>query len=477
MATPGWTDYPTADGNVVSMPSDMPPEEAWKIIGSQTTTDYTKNLKPLEPTQQDQTAGKIPPVTPTGQMPPGAIREIGIGTGQFIRGLESPVAIPGDINTAASQISGGLIPVSPHLITSTDLDRINNQLGITPSYLTPQNWWERDLAAGARGAGEGAGFLIPGRVLGTAAYPFTGSNALTRVGSFPMNMATGTTSGVASAETADLQRRLGTTSPDSGGLAPLVAPAAGTVAGFVTGGGIQGAARAVGATPYRGVVNALGGDLSAGTPLRVDAGEALQTAVRAGGYPASGLTRAEYNSIAGRRVSGDTAAGIVLSNPRVAGALRDNYPDEMDTLAGSHLANVNTRADWNGLHPRVKESLIPDAGQRGIVENTFTGGVVPGASFTENLIDAARRAEGRIATGVASEVLMQGAHYASQLAGADPSISSAMSLLGWAMPIVPWAIRSLYSSPITRQGALGGAVGLPQGTSVLSPQGMTYTGP
>jgi hypothetical protein len=299
-------------------------------------------------------------------------------------------------------------------------------------------------------------------------------------GSIPLNMAGGAGSGLATEEAGRFQRSQGLLPEESGSLAPLVAP----VAGMLIGGGIGGAYQtgrdvaqwATGNTPFLRTVRELGADLQAGLPLTSTAGNDLRTMVQAMGHPASGLDTAQYNSIAGRRVSPNAAYRASLE-PEVAPILRSNFPDQMDDIAAAHIANAQTRGSWNNLHPRTREALIPDPGNRNVVDETFRGGVVPSQSFTENLSIADRLRSLREASHVGSLVNMEALFHSAGALHADPSIAGAAAILGYAIPYGARLLNWSLTSPAGRQAAIGGAIGVPQGASVLQPGGMQYTAP
>jgi hypothetical protein len=366
-----------------------------------------------------------------------------------------------------------MFPQTRALPTSQDLDRIfTNQLGFTSPSLQPQNFWERELAGSARGAGEASSFLAP-RLPGYAAMPFTGPNALTRYGSLPINLATGTASGAAATATEQGVKQLGLDPDKAASLAPGLPVNAGMIAGLATGGAIQGVTGLVhqftGNTPYNRVVRSFGGDVRTGEPFTTQAGADLAAEIRANGPSGTSLDRQTYNALTRRNVTGDTVYNRVLNDPHVAVTLRNEYPDAMDDLTGAHLANTTTRAGWLNLHPRVKESLIPDPTQRGIVEQTFRGGVAAPVSFLERAQAARDAADQFIKRGVGSEAIGAGLTYFSQMAHSDPSLAGGLSLLGATLPVIPAAYKAVMGSPIARQGMIGAAIGLGPGSDLAAP--------
>jgi hypothetical protein len=477
-----WEPHSGPDGKIVRFKKGTPQSEIDAAFKSKEYGTYIEGLKPYpEGTGgpgQDKTAGKIAPYTSERQMPPGIGRDMWLGGGQFIRGMVSPVAIPGDLNRAATYMSGGYIPQYNRLLTSEDLDKISTDLDITPLNVTPQNRFERDLAMAFRGAGEAVDYPLGGRALGTAIRPIAGQNALMGTGSIPGQGVVGAASGLASNEMAEYQRRFGT-SQGTGGLGPLLPVAAGTAAGIITGGTMPAGVRLVTGSPYRGLVEDLGGSVR-NPPHLEDAADNLISAVRNTGQRASGLSPDEFNRVAGPNATAQDMSNAILSTdqPRIATRLRDSgqFDDEMDAFAGAHLSNVGRRADWVGLHNRVQESLIPDQAQRDLVHQTFRGPIIPSANFHENLLDLARTADMRLIANVAREVAMQAGSAVGAFAHADPSLVAGMSLLGAAWPRLRDVGGRLFGDPGVRLGAgIGAAVGIPEGASVLSPGGMQFT--
>jgi hypothetical protein len=478
--------FTTDEGYIIDVPKYMPDSEVRKHLGTDANKAVIKGFEaaPTEATG-DRTAGKVAPVVPSGQVAPGFWREAGIGGGQLARGVASPVALPGDVYSAARAVSGNLLPEQHRLITSPDLDQIfTNQLGITPSSLTPTGRLERDFAGAMRGTGEALTPLAVSRPLGVAAraanYPRV-ANALGG-GSIPLNIVSGAGSGVGTEEAARFQREQGTMPADSGGLAPLVAPAAGMVIGGTLGTGYDlgrmGVQAVTGRTPFTTAAGRLPGiNLAMGEPYPRTVAEDLQTMVRAMGQPASGLTVEQYNSIAGPRVSRDSAYAAAIGDPATAQALRANFPDQMDGIAASHVANAQTRGAWNSLHPRVRESLIPDPGDRTAIDQAFRGGTVPSGRFLENesFTDRLSAIKERMAVGgiLGYDI----GHGLVEAVHADPSIAGAAAILGAAIPYGRRFLNWSLTSPTGRQATIGGAIGVPQGASVLQPGGMQYTAP
>lgn len=184
-------------------------------------------------------------------------REAQLGAEQFVRGVPSIIAAPGNINQLANQLWG--VPQASFLPTSETINRVvtgaERGMGIEP--IVPQTPWERGGAAVAQGIGGG---LVPvGGGLGVAS-----------------RIAAGAAGGGAAQATREL-------APQLGPLAPVLA---GTLAGGAVG---TVGARVQGARTYSDIMNdptyAPPGSTGV-TPVktgvippgmsRTDAGEALQ---------------------------------------------------------------------------------------------------------------------------------------------------------------------------------------------------------
>src|SRR5215467_2513471 len=253
-------------------PKDWTKEQQDKYIAHQ---DFQRNLDALTPPAQDQQAGKIIPPVEGSPSPAiqyrGPMREPLIAGGQLLRGAASPFALPGDVLTAANTLSAGTLentfPGLRSFPTTQSLDRFFTDIGVTPTNLTPEGFWENELAGGMRGVGQAGSTLLGARspVLGYSQYPWA------RVGSFGQNALTGAASGLASTGTEQLLSSV--SNPDQNfSYGPLAPPVMGAAAGFLTGGGIG---RFM-ATPYERAVRNIGGNIKGGRPLQEDAGNMLR---------------------------------------------------------------------------------------------------------------------------------------------------------------------------------------------------------
>lgn len=474
--------------------------------------------KLLTPSGQDK-GGKMPPppAAPTEQYR-GVLREPGIAATQYGRGLLSPAAIPGDINTVVNSLTAG-IPKS-----STAWNRIMNQFPTTqsldqlvPGSLTPEGFWERELAGASRGAGEATSMLAGMRAPGLAlpGYPYRYG------GSLPMNLATGTASGAAStaAEQAQESVMKNPNPLQKFSIAPLVPMAAGGVAGLVTGAGIPGLQYAgrfgsglagvsklpqILMTPYEKAINNLGGTIeripgSTGyqptAPSLATAGQALRDQVESdvkgtpktlsnigvNGMYGTNLSKADYNSLVGtpkKPIAGVDAANVILNNDRIATQMRQDYPDFMDQVGASHVANMSNPDEWNTLPGKVKESLVPNTVDRNVFEQTFAGGVVPtprasfqGRAALQNLKEGLN-----ITNLVKASVGYELGSIASYFASSDPGLQKSIELLGIAAPFAYRHIMNLIGSPAGRQGIIGTTVGMGPGTN-LAPENLQYSAP
>lgn len=465
------------DGTQVIFPKGTSNEEINNYMGREETPgDVEKLFAP--PASQDQAGGKIIPPIEGSQDPAiqyrGPLREPAIAATQFARGALSPVALPGDILTAANAAGAGIpFDLAPQLRgfpTSQSLDRL---LSPITNSLTPEGFWENELAGGFRGIGEGASMLAGARAPGLAytRYPWA------RAGSMPMNMLTGGVSGLASTGVQQGIQSWGINPDQNASLAPLAPIAAGAATGLGVGGGL----RWLTSTPYERVVTGLGGNISKALPLEEDAGSGMRDSLinsmssaprtpgnmGLNGLYGTDLTKKDFNALTDSKASGEDIKALTL-NPKIAPILRDEQPAAMDAVAASHLANATDASDWMNLHPRVRESLIPDRIDQRTVERTFAGGVIPGSmTYLQRLRATAAREGPHIIGLVGSEFAVDVARYFSEMTHADPSLQRSLALLGVAAPAAYAGARFLMS-PVGRQTALGAAVGTGAG-SYLAP--------
>lgn len=440
-----------------------------------TTTPTPETDQPTtEPAPAVRTAGETPRAAPPSPppvqpAPPGFQREAGIAAGQFLRGTASPISIPGDLNLMASEATGGLIPQSRYLPTSFDLDR--RMLG--PAY-APQGFWENELAAGSRSAGEAATFpLMPaaGR-LGLASVGRPVGQILPTAAEMGRTIASGAVGGAAG----EAEAQTYTPDPLHPGLAAVGPVATSALASGLTMAGIRGASDAITryryGDPYTNVQNRLGFDMDQNTPTMETAGRQIKTALNNNMAAAVATNKNPgAGGVPGTDLDPDQAASIINASPleafnhatqgsEIAPILAKEMPNEANTVTAAGIANNR----WGGFHTQAKNALISNDEERAAV-NAVHGKQPSSSEQTENII--ARLIRGEYGGGLLGAL---GGMVVGQHTGEHSQIGSLLTLAGYLAPYAKPAVARFLNQPqILRQTATGAFVGIPTATYMTTP--------
>lgn len=474
----------------------MTDEQMNQMLNSGQYDEYIKNM-PAAQTQAGPPAGAppleggtpaFPIAVPPGstadttipqQAPPGFAREANIAGRNIIAGGMDVAGIPGDLWALTHRLTGGMVPEGPSwLPTSAGVDRFASNIGVLDPRYVPSGFWENALAVGSRGLGGaavmGGGPAAIGRGLEFAASRIPGSALSLRLGSAGAAMPATPTlaqggriaaTGIGGAEAAD-QTRQGMTAMgyrpenDPLGLGELLPLAAGSVVGAGVGGALD---PYLGATPYQRALNTLNTSKSAiaAKPLLEDAGDSLKSTLLNPASPPNPLSKLQTNALIGPKnnFAGESVAANAM-NPQIAPKLISAYPDEMNKIATSTIANGR----WPTLNDHTKEALLPNDQERAAVEAIHGGkSIAP---------------EHAVPLFVGSESLGALSGGLAYLMHNDPMLSALIGATGAALPYVPTAIRAYSRFARTSPGTVSGlGIGAGAAMPTSSSMGVSMAAP